>query len=131
LHGVINRESRSDLPALGVDVYFNIFLPFPGTEIYENAPFKFTTNEYPLFSKDSKELLEKYPDKFKFAAHNVDLAAWRIKNFVKYNTLPKNLPFYFSLRYWRTIFFSKNKINYLTQFVSLIKEFLTLTFYGR
>lgn len=110
-------------------VYLNIFLPFPGTEIYEKAPFKFSRQDYSLLTRDSKFLIENYPEKFKFAQHSVDLAKWQAENYGKYNSFFRNIIFYLRPQYWKILIFSRNKMNYLKQFYLLIREFINQKFH--
>ena len=107
-------------------VFLNIFVPFPGTEIYENAPWKFKREDYHLLSR--APLLKTHPEKFRFAVHNVDLKKWESQNYRKYNSPLRNVIFYLSLRYWVTLLRSKNKINYVKQFGLLVKEFINQKF---
>ncbi len=110
-------------------VYLNIFLPFPGTEIYEKAPFRFSRDEYSLLTRDSKFLLEHYPEKFKFARHSVDLAQWQAQYYGKYNSFFRNIHFYLRPLYWKTLLLSRKKMNYVKQFYLLICEFINQKFH--
>lgn len=104
-------------------VSMNIFTPYPGTEIYDQASFRFKKEEYPLLSKGMDILLATKPEKFRFAAHKIDLVAWVRKMTKRFNGLAPNISFYLSPRYWRLIAFSKARGNYWAQFHLLIKEF--------
>lgn len=109
-------------------VFLNIFFPFPGTEIYENAPHKFKREEYYLLSQDIGTLLKAHPEKFRFAAHSVDMKKWESQNYRKYNSPLRNVIFYLSLRYWKTLLKSRSKMNYVKQFGLFVKEFINQKF---
>ncbi|HAJ56602.1 MAG TPA: hypothetical protein DCL35_02405 [Candidatus Omnitrophica bacterium] len=109
-------------------VSLNIFTPYPGTEIYNNGHYKFKKEEYPLLSKSQIMLIRRFPDKFKFSRHNIDLEKWIGENSRRYNKIIPNLKFYFSPIYWRTLIWSKAKMNYLAQLKLLIREFINQKF---
>ncbi|HDH53235.1 MAG TPA: radical SAM protein, partial [Nitrospirae bacterium] len=104
-------------------VSLNIFTPYPGTEIYSNASYKFTKEEYPMLAY-ATTLINTHPDKLKFAEHNTDLIEWTHKYHRQYNKTLNNVKFYLTKKYWTTLFKSKYKINYLKNSVLLIKEFI-------
>lgn len=104
-------------------VSLNIFVPYPGTEIYDNVPYKFAKEEYSLLT-NATSLIYTYPKKFKFAEHDVNLLEWTQKYMKKYNKLLNNLKFYLSSRYWKILVKSKNKTNYFKQTGLLVKEFI-------
>ena len=109
-------------------VSLNIFTPYPGTEIYEKGSYRFEKKEYPLLSKSQIMLMKRFPEKFKFCDHNVDLEKWIGLNSRKYNKIIPNLKFYLSLSYWRVLLMSRAKMNYLTQSGLLIKELINQKF---
>jgi len=109
-------------------VFLNIFFPYPGAEIYENAPYKFKREEYSLLAQGIWTLLKTHPEKFKFADHNIDMKSWQSRNYRKYNSLLRNAVFYFSLRYWKTLLRSQAKMNYINQFSMLTREFINQKF---
>ena len=109
-------------------VSLNIFTPYPGTEIYDKSPFSFKKDEYPHLSQSMIELLKDNPERFRYAAHKVDLGKWVSANSKKYNHLLPNLRFYFDRRFWNAILHSRAKFNYLSQSSLLIKEFINQKF---
>jgi anaerobic magnesium-protoporphyrin IX monomethyl ester cyclase len=109
-------------------VSMNIFTPYPGTEIYDQAPFRFKKEEYALLSKAPDWLVETKPDKFRFAEHRVDLSAWVRKTTKQFNGILPNLLFYANPRYWLLLLRSGARANYFSQFHVLIKEFIIQKF---
>jgi len=109
-------------------VFLNIFFPFPGTEIYENAPYKFKREEYYLLSQDIGTLLRTHPEKFRFVTHSVDMKKWESQNYRKYNSPLRNVIFHLSLRYWKTLLKSGSKMNYVKQFSLFANEFINQKF---
>ncbi|MDD5431400.1 MAG: radical SAM protein [Candidatus Omnitrophica bacterium] len=109
-------------------VSLNIFSPYPGTEIYDKGNYKFTKNEYADFFIDASRAIKDNPDKFKFSRHNIDLGEWTRKYSKKYNSVLLNLKFYLSFKYWKVLFFSRRKINYLKQADLLVREFINQKF---
>lgn len=105
-------------------ISINIFTPYPGTEIYDNLPYKFAKEDYPLLSKDPVWLTNHFPDKFQFASHNINFQEYVNPRMKQYNKISNNLKFYLSLTYLVTVLKSKSKINYCRQFGLLIKEFI-------
>lgn len=105
-------------------VSINIFTPYLGTEIYDNLPYKFTKKEYPLLSKEPGWLISNFPDKFRFALHNVNFQDYANLRMKRYNKTSLNLKFYLSKTYLKNILRSESKINYCRQFGLLIKEFI-------
>jgi pyruvate-formate lyase-activating enzyme len=73
---------------------FNLFEPYPGTELY---------------SKGIKEV-------------NYDLLQWVKKSSRQNNSIWKNLQTHLSGRYWKVLFKAKKKLNYISQLWSLIAE---------
>ena len=106
-------------------VSLNIFTPYPGTEIYTNAPYKFKKEEYPMLTH-AANLIYTQPEKLLYAKHNINLLEWTNKYMREYNKIWNNLKIYLRPKYWKMIYYSKNKINYLKQSVILIKEFINL-----
>lgn len=102
-------------------VSLNIFTPYPGTEIYENAPYKFTKEEYPMLAY-ATTLVYTDPEKLKFAKHDINLMDWTHKYHKHYNRITDNIKFYLSFRYWATLLRSGRKSNYLKNSILLIKE---------
>jgi len=108
-------------------VSFNIFCPYPGTEIYDNAPYKFDKTEYKLLYNGS-DYIKDFPGKFKFCQHNIDLTAWANQNNKKYNHFLPTLKFHLSYKYLKTIFLSSDKLDYISGLISLIKTFVAQKF---
>jgi len=106
----------------------NIFTPYPGAEIYENAGYKFSKEEFSGLSGDVTQLIKIKPEKFKFSDHNIELGQWVRKYSKRYNRVLPNLRFYFTWRYWRAILNSRRKLNYLSQFNLLVREFINQKF---
>ena len=71
LNDIINFSKK-----LKSEIYsFNVFSPYPGTEIYDQMKYKFSKNEYhELFN--SSTLIQTKPEKYRFATHNIDLLYW-------------------------------------------------------
>jgi len=104
-------------------VSLNIFTPYPGTEIYQNYGYKFKSEEYPMLANAST-LIDKYPQKLKFANHNINLLDWVRKYSKIYNRIGNNLKFYTNFQYWKILLKSPKKSNYLSQTGLLIREFI-------
>jgi len=126
------EEDLSDILELENDLHseivsFNIFTPYPGTEIYDDARNKFSKDDYELLTH-AADFLYTQPEKFKFAKHNVNILEWAQKNHKRYNSVLKNLKFHFGAKYLKTLLRSKNKLNYLTQTGVLAKEFINQKF---
>ncbi len=103
----------------------NIFTAYPGTEIYDNSPYKYTKDEYIMLYNGS-DYIKKYPHKFKFCKHNIDLIPWANKYNKKYNKLSTSIKLHLSWTYIKTFLYSKNKLDYLIQIPKLINEFIRL-----
>lgn len=110
------------------DIYsFNVFTPYPGTEIYDNMTYRFSKDEYKeLFS--AATLIEKHPQKYKFHNHKVNILNWSITQNRKFNELIPNLKFHLTFRYLYTILRSSAKLNYFFQSINLIREILNQKF---
>jgi len=106
-------------------VSYNIFTPYPGTEIYDNSPAKFSQSDYKLLYNGA-EYINKFPQKFKFHKHHVDLIKWANINNKKYNQFWPTIQFHLTLKYIKTIILSKNKTDYVIQIGILIKEFIKM-----
>lgn len=104
-------------------VSINIFTPYHGTEIYDSSPYKFSKKEYAMLT-NATDLIYTYPEKLKFAKHDINLIEWSRKYNKKYNMIWNNLKFYLSKRYWTVLLKSKNKTNYLKQFGLLLQELI-------
>lgn len=109
-------------------VSFNVFTPYPGTEIFEKDNHGITKKDYSDLSKNPLELIKKDSKKYKYSSHNLALDAWVEKNSKKYNRILPAIAFYFSRRYLQNIFFSKRKYNYIEMFGLLVKEFFIQKF---
>lgn len=108
-------------------VSLNIFTPYPGTEIYDNHPYKFKKSEYAMLS-NAGGLVDKYPKKMRFAEHKINFIDWVSKNSRKYNSLVDNFKFYASPRYWKLILISSDRTNYLKQAGLLVQELINQKF---
>lgn len=98
---------------------FNLMVPFPGTDIYEEVQPKLTVAEYGLFSKAYYTLPE---PRFKFAAHCLDLdkLVWRAN--VSFNSLWRRAAFLFSRPYLKRVFKSKRKQEYFLMLLEAFKK---------
>ncbi|MBI5873614.1 MAG: B12-binding domain-containing radical SAM protein [Candidatus Omnitrophica bacterium] len=104
-------------------VSFNIFTPYPGTEIYDSSSNKFSKEEYGMLTHAS-DFIYTRPERFKFSDHNINIIEWAQANHKTYNPVFKNLMFYFSARYLGALLRSKNKTNYLRQSGLLVRELI-------
>jgi anaerobic magnesium-protoporphyrin IX monomethyl ester cyclase len=109
-------------------VTINVFTPYPGTEIYTDTHEAITRDEYYLFMDDCSILPETYPEKFRFAAHQEDLREFSLSNMHKYNKILPTLGIFLNPKYLKSLIYSKNKINYLKQLKTLIREFIVQKF---
>ena len=125
------NESEKDLKDitklasnLKSEIYsFNVFTPYPGTEIYDQMKYHFTKDEYgELFNSSS--LIETEPNKYRFSKHKINILKWAETQNKRFNQILPNLRFHFSFRYLKTLYNSLNKLNYLSQSVNLFKEIL-------
>jgi anaerobic magnesium-protoporphyrin IX monomethyl ester cyclase len=103
-------------------VSMNVFTPYPGTDIYDHSDYHFPKEEYPLLTYAST-LIEEQPKKFRFSKHKIDILSWANKKNKQYNRFLPNLMFHLSPRYIKTIFNSKRKSNYFSQFRFLVQEY--------
>ncbi|MBU1118040.1 B12-binding domain-containing radical SAM protein [Patescibacteria group bacterium] len=111
------RELRSEIYS------FNVFTPYPGTEIYDQMDYKFSKQEYQeLFN--ASLLIKKYPHKYRFSKHKIDILKWANTQNKDFNQILPNLLFHLSPKYLKTIFLSSKKSSYLHQFANLLKELI-------
>lgn len=131
----IPGETKKDLndiikfsEKLRSDIYsYNVFTPYPGTEIYDNMRYRFSKEEYSeLFSAAS--LIEKYPEKYKFHNHHLNILSWANIQNKKFNRLLPNFLFHLNPRYIKTFLKSSAKTNYIFQSSILIREVLNQKF---
>lgn len=102
---------------------FNVFTPYPGTEIYDQMDYKFTKDEYgELFNSSS--LIEIEPNKYRFSKHKINILKWAEIQNKRFNQILPNLRFHLSYKYLKTIINSPKKYNYLSQSVNLFREIL-------
>lgn len=101
---------------------FNIFIPYVGTEIYENQNMNLHPDEYSLLGKPPLELVSN--PRFRFAKHDIDFKDFYLLNHKKYNSVFTFLPYYFSDYYLKQLFRSRRKKEYFFQLKNLIKEYL-------
>lgn len=106
----------------------NVFTPYPGCEIYDTRCQNISQKDYSLLMEDPNTLIERFPQKFRFAKHNIDLRGWGVKNSKRYNRILPNISFFADLRYLRCLAHSRNKINYIKQIGLLLKEFMMQKF---
>jgi len=104
-------------------VSMNVFTPYPGTAIYDQSQYHFSKNEYSLLT-NSSTLIKKYPKKFRFSKHRLDILSWANQKNREFNRFWPNFTFHLSRRYFKTILSSKRLDNYLSQFRFLIQEYL-------
>jgi len=109
-------------------VSFNTFVPYPGTEIFDQFSTSFSPRDYPLMMEDPGMLTRKYASKFRFANHRVDFQRWASFYHRKFNKVILNLKIYFSLSYVFLLLRSKRKLNYFKQLGLLFKEFVNQKF---
>ncbi|OIO35451.1 MAG: hypothetical protein AUJ74_06220 [Candidatus Omnitrophica bacterium CG1_02_44_16] len=109
-------------------ISINVFTPYPGCEIFDEACFSLKREDYPRLMGDPAKLMAADPQKFKFAKHAINLGQWGPKTMKKYNKIIPNLAIYFDLKYIKCLIFSKRKIDYVRQFQFLIKEFILQKF---
>jgi anaerobic magnesium-protoporphyrin IX monomethyl ester cyclase len=108
-------------------VSINIFTPYPGTEIFANTQ-GLTREEYPLLMENPAKLAAERPGKFRFANHNVDLAAFASSGMKRHNKIYPNISIFFNPKYIRSLWHSQRKLNYTTQTNILVREFINQKF---
>lgn len=102
---------------------FNVFSPYPETEIYDQMDYQFTKDEYGnLFN--SSTLIETEPNKYRFSKHKINILKWAEIQNKRFNQILPNLSFHLSFKYLKTIISSPKKYNYLSQSVNLFREIL-------
>ena len=102
---------------------FNVFSPYPGTEIYDQMKYRFTKDEYgELFNAST--LIESQPHKYRFSKHKIKILDWASHQNKKFNQIIPNLRFHLSAKYLITIFNSPQKLNYFSQSFNLFREIL-------
>lgn len=102
---------------------FNVFTPYPGTEIYDQMEYRFSKDEYGELI-NAYTLVETQPQKYRFSNHHLNILNWSEKQNKKFNQILPNLSFHFSLKYLKTIINSPKKLNYLSQSYNLFREIL-------
>lgn len=108
-------------------VSINIFIPHPGTEIYEDSQYDFSKEEYARLSFASPNFQE-FQRKLIFHKHDVDIYAWTDKQMKLTNKTWRSLKFHLSPRYWQVVLRSSRKANYLKQLRLLVQEFVMQKF---
>lgn len=102
---------------------FNVFTPYPGTEIYDQMTYRFSKDEYgELFN--ASNLILSQPQKFRFSKHKIDILSWANTQNKRFNKIIPNLKFHLSSKYIKTIFKSSKKLNYFSQSVNLLREII-------
>lgn len=113
----LNEIIKSDITSV------NVFIPYPGTEIYDQSSHKFSKNEY-SFLKYADVLVKKTPKKFYFSKHKINIISWANSANKKFNHLMPTIKFHLSIRYLSIFLKSKEKINYFKQSKFLIQELI-------
>ena len=108
-------------------VSINVFTPYPGTEIFADTR-GLTREEYPLLMENPAKLAAERPDKFRFAKHNVDLAAFASREMKRHNKVYPNISIFFNPKYIQSLWHSQKKLNYTKQTNLLIQEFINQKF---
>ncbi|MFC1721655.1 B12-binding domain-containing radical SAM protein [Patescibacteria group bacterium] len=123
LQDIINllQKLKSEL------VSINVFIPHPGTEIYEKSKYDFTKQEYSLLSFASPDF-KPFQEKLIFHKHKLDIFKWTDEQMRKTNKTWRSLKFHMSFSYWRAIMNSSRKLNYVKQLSLLIQEFVMQKF---
>lgn len=111
----LSEEIRPDI------VSMNVFTPYPGTEIYDQSRYHFTKEEYPLLTYAST-LIKKYPNKFRFSKHQIDIISWANHQNRCQNRLLPNILFHLRPSYLSTVFKSPKLGNYFSQAKYLFQE---------
>lgn len=96
---------------------FNLMIPFPGTDIYEDVQPKLTIDEYDLLANTYNTLSDQ---RFKFARHDINLDKLVWKAHVSFNSLWRRASFLFNRAYLKQVFRSRIKWKY---FVTLVEVF--------
>jgi len=109
-------------------VTFNIFMPYPGCEIFDERCKDLKRIDYPRLMSDPCKLIKESPENFRFAAHNLDFSSWSKRVMYKYNRILPNLKVYLNYFYCRSLLHSRRKINYLHQIIFLVREFINQKF---
>jgi len=108
-------------------VSFNVFAPYPGCEIFDELCGHILREDYPELM-NTVLLLKKYPEKYRFAKHSVDMLAWVIAANKKFNKIVPNLRIYLKRKYIQSILSSRCKMEYFERFVFLLQEFINQKF---
>jgi len=109
-------------------VALNTFTPYPGCEIHDEIPVPLSREDYPWLMTDPRELVSRWPHKYRFASHQVDMKEWTDHWMHKTNRVTPNLAFHLRPRYLATLAASRRKMDYLRQTVALAKEFVNQKF---
>lgn len=108
---------------------FNIFIPYLGTEIYNNHNLNLSPAEYSILGESPLKLV--LNSKFRFARHNIDFTKFYTANHKKYNSMFTFLPDYFSLYYLKLLLKSRKKKDYIFGIKGLVREYLRqVRFFG-
>jgi len=101
-------------------VLFNMFIPYPGTDIYYEKIGRLSKDEYYLLGLSPNILLK--DKRFRFSEGSIDYKAFYSLNHRKYNRLLTAIKFHTSFMFIRLILQSKRKIDYFLNSGKLIKE---------
>ena len=101
---------------------FNIFIPYLGTEIYNQQNVNLSPAEYDVLGEPPLQLVKN--PRFRYAQHKIDFERFYITNHKKYNSMFTFLPDYFSLYYLRLLLKSHKKKDYIFGIKDLAKEYI-------
>ena len=101
---------------------FNVFIPYIGTEIYNDSGLGLKPSEYWMLGEPPLKLVKE--ERFRFAAHSMDFADFYYRNHKKYNSIFTFLPDYLSPGYLKRVVMSRKKREYFLGIKDLAKEYL-------
>lgn len=108
-------------------VSMNIFMPYPGCEIFDGVASRIPREFYPLMTFGEKAIVEK-PEVFCFSEHRVDLTEWTRAAMRKYNRFGANGRILMDPRYLRSLVRSGNRVDYARQTMDLTRELINQKF---
>ena len=103
-------------------VLFNMFIPYPGTDIYYEKIGRLSKDEYYLLGLSPDVLLK--DKRFRFSEGSMDYKAFYSLNHCKYNKLFTAIKFHMSPGFIKLILQSKRKLDYILNSGKLMKEVL-------
>lgn len=101
---------------------FNIFIPYLGTDIYNQYSINLAKEEYYKLGLSPLELINE--PRFIFAKHDINFKEFYAYNHKKFNKLFRFFAGNFNQRYLGTLLKSKRKSDYFKQLPVLLKELL-------